>query len=56
MTLDYKDVWQQAYDEAIAAGEIESCACTAADEAVADWSAMRADEIYDHWRDREVPE
>jgi len=51
-----RDVWQEAFDEALEAGEIEFFASKAGDEAVADFLARGADEAYDRWRDSQLGE
>lgn len=46
-----RDIWQEAFDQAIEAGESPFAASTAGDDAVADYLARQTDEAYDHWRD-----
>ena len=49
-----KDVWQDAFDEAIDAGESEFFASKAGDEAVADFLAEAADDAYERHRDDQM--
>lgn len=51
-----REVWQEAFDEALEGGETEFAASRAGDEAVADYLARGADDAYDHWRDRQIME
>lgn len=52
-----RDVWQEAFDEVLEAGESEFFASKAADEAVADFLARRAQaDAYDRWRDDKLME
>jgi hypothetical protein len=46
-----KDVWQDAFDDALDEGETALFASKAADEAVVDFLARRADDAYDRYRD-----
>lgn len=56
MAKPTRDVWQEAFDEAIEAGESEFFASKAADEAVADFISIRDDAAYDRWRDSQLGE
>ena len=46
-----RDVWQEAFDAALEAGESEFFASKAGDEAVADFISERDDRAYDAWKD-----
>ncbi len=52
--MEPRDVWQDAFDAALEAGESEFAASVAGDNAVADYLARGADEAYDHWRDSQM--
>lgn len=56
MAKPTRDVWQEAFDEAIEAGESEFFASKAGDEAVADFLAEKADAEYDRWKDSRLGE
>lgn len=49
-----RDIWQAAFDEEMDRSDDPLLANKAADDAVADWHASRADAAYDRWRDMEV--
>lgn len=46
-----KDLWQDAFDQALEAGADPLLASKLADDEVADCLARQADAAYDHWRD-----
>jgi hypothetical protein len=56
MAKPTRDVWQDAFDAAIEAGENEFFASKAGDEAVADFISERTDSAYDRWRDSQLGE
>lgn len=49
-----RQVWQEAFDQAIEDGETEFFASKTADEAVADFISIRDDREYDAWKDRKL--
>lgn len=56
MAKPTRDVWQEAFDAAMEAGESEFFASKAGDEAVADFLAEKADMEYDRWKDSQLGE
>jgi hypothetical protein len=49
-----REVWSNAFEEAIEAGCDESIAGQLADDAAADVLAAEQDAAYDRWRDRDI--
>lgn len=49
-----RDVWQDTFDEVVERTGDSFLANKEADDAVADYLARQADEMYDHWRDTEA--
>lgn len=51
---DSRDLWCETFDMVVERTDDALLASKEADDAVADYHARQADEMYDHWRDMEM--